>query len=80
MFVFTLGLISIYSMLVASLRVDASNKNGAIALNLAREQLEMVKNIRDSNYESLRKWSYISESASSEFSENKAYVLHYSPS
>ena len=40
---------SVYSIIVSTLRVNDYNKNYIIASNLAREQIEQVRNIRDSN-------------------------------
>lgn len=58
-FIFTMGLISIYALLVASLKVSDYNKNAIIAWNLAREQIEILKNIRDTNYKTLHIWNQI---------------------
>jgi hypothetical protein len=38
------------------------NKNYIIATNLAREQLELVRNIRDSNYKQIKKYNQINPS------------------
>lgn len=53
-FVFSLGLVSIYALLASSLSVNSLNKNSIIASNLAREQLELLRNIRDTNYKNLK--------------------------
>lgn len=56
-FIFSLGLVSIYAILAASLSINERNKNTIIASNLAREQIELLRNIRDSNYADIRFWN-----------------------
>lgn len=56
-FVFSLGLISIYALIASSLSVGAHNKHTIIASNLAREQIELFVNIRDTNYKKLQVWN-----------------------
>ncbi len=56
-FIFTLGLISIYLIMVSSLKLNDYNKNQIIASNLAREQIELMRNVRDSNYNALYAWN-----------------------
>lgn len=58
-FVFSLGLISIYALLASSLNVNSYNRNAIVASQLAREQIEFIYNLRDSNYENLRVWNYV---------------------
>ena len=58
-FIFSLGIASVYMLLSSSLNVNSLNKNTIIAWNLAREQLEIVKNMRDNNYLTLNNWNYI---------------------
>ncbi len=57
MFIFSLGLVSVYGLISSSLRVNNYNKHAIIASNLAREQIELVKNIRDTNYAKLKLWT-----------------------
>jgi hypothetical protein len=40
----------VYAIISSTLRVNDYNENYIIASNIAREQLELVRNIRDSNY------------------------------
>ncbi len=56
-FIFTLGLLSIYTLLISSLNINDYNKNAIIASNLSREQLELFRNIRDTNYKKLNVWN-----------------------
>lgn len=58
-FIFSLGLVSIYALLVSSLQVNEYNKNAIIASNLAREQVEIFRNTRDTNYKMLKKWNQV---------------------
>ncbi len=55
-FIFTLGLVSIYMLIVSTLWLNDYSKNSIIASNLAREGIELVRNARDSNYKNLYKW------------------------
>lgn len=59
MFIFSLGIISVYAVISSSVRVNEYNKNYIIASNLAREQLELMRNNRDYNYEKLQKFDQI---------------------
>jgi len=58
-FIFSFGLVSIFMLLTSSLNLNEYNKNKIIAGNLAREQIELFRNIRDTNYETLHKWNQI---------------------
>lgn len=75
-FIFSLGLVAIYWILVSSLKVNDYNKNAIIASNLAREQIEIIRNIRDTNYEILAKWDRID--AGSYFTAWKYYTVQNS--
>jgi Tfp pilus assembly protein PilV len=55
-FIFSLWLVSIYALLASSLRISDYNNNAIIASNLAREQIELFRNIRDTNYKKLQVW------------------------
>jgi len=56
-FIFSLGMISIYAILSSTVNINTYNKNYIIASHLAREQLEQVRNIRDSNYAVIKKYN-----------------------
>lgn len=58
-FIFTLGLISIYMLISSSISMNYESKNKVIASNLARECIELTRNIRDSNYNSNHSWDQI---------------------
>lgn len=79
-FVFSLGLVSIFALLTSSLNINEYNKNAVIASNLAREQIELFRNIRDTNYKKLKKWDQINpsetyNSASTEIFEVDEYYM-----
>lgn len=59
MFIFTLWLISVYAIITSSVKMNEYNKNYIIASHLAREQLEILRNNRDYNYEKLQKFDQI---------------------
>lgn len=73
MFIFTLGLISIYAILASTLSINERNKNALIASHLAREQIEIVRNIRDTNYTNLQVWNKYSDTKS--FQVDTYYAL-----
>lgn len=56
-FIFTLWLLSVYMVLMTSINANERNKNAIIASNLAREQIEILRNIRDTNYKKLQVWN-----------------------
>ena len=58
-FIFALWMTSVYAIISSTLRVNDYNKNFIIASNLAREQVELVRNIRDSNYNKIQKYNQI---------------------
>jgi len=55
-FVFAFGLTSVFAMLSWSIRMSDYSRNLIIASHLADEQLELFKNIRDSNYKKWQLW------------------------
>ena len=61
-FIFSLGLVSIFMLLTSALNLNELNKNKIIASNLAREQIELFRNIRDVNYATLHNWNQINPS------------------
>jgi hypothetical protein len=52
-------------------KLDIKSKNIIIATSLAREQIELVKNIRDSNFKYNRKFNWIpNNDEDDKYSEN----------
>ncbi len=58
-FIFTIWIISVYSLIINTLQLNDYNKNYIIWANLAREQIELVRNIRDSNYEKIQVYNQL---------------------
>lgn len=56
--IFTSWMISIYLVIDWSLNLVEDSKNKIIASNLAREDIEIIKNIRNTNFDSYRNWWY----------------------
>lgn len=56
-FIFTMWLVSIYALLISTMKLNEYSKNSIIATNLAREWVENVRNVRDSNYKNLYRWN-----------------------
>jgi hypothetical protein len=52
-----LGLVAILMLLSTSLTLNELNRNKIIASNLAREQIELLRNLRDTNYSRLLPWN-----------------------
>ncbi len=50
LFIVSIGLVSILSVTVDSMRAQNLNKNSLVAYHLAEEGLELVKNVRDTNF------------------------------
>ena len=61
-FIFAMGIASIFMVITSSMNANNLNKDQIIASNLAREQIEIIRNIRDDNYVNFRKWNYIPNS------------------
>ncbi len=59
MFIFSLWIISVYAVISSSVRVNDYNRHYIIASNLAREQLEILRNNRDYNYAKIQKFDQI---------------------
>ncbi|MCH2188224.1 prepilin-type N-terminal cleavage/methylation domain-containing protein [Candidatus Gracilibacteria bacterium] len=55
-FIFTLGLVSVYAVVESTIKIGEYNKYSLIALQLGSEQLELVRNMRDGNYKTLRNY------------------------
>lgn len=71
-FVFSLGMVSVYALLHSSLSINDYNKNAIIASNLAREQVELLRNIRDTNYQKFTVWN---NAGSTTFQADTYYTL-----
>jgi hypothetical protein len=39
------------------MRLNEYSKNSIVASNLARESIELIRNVRDSNYVNMYKWN-----------------------
>lgn len=59
MFIFSLWIISVYAVISSSVRINDHNRHYIIASNLAREQLELLRNNRDYNYAKIQKFDQI---------------------
>jgi Tfp pilus assembly protein PilV len=55
--IFSLGLTGIYILIVSTMSLNDYSKNSIIAMNLAKESIENVRNVRDNNYKNLYKWN-----------------------
>jgi type II secretory pathway pseudopilin PulG len=57
--VFTIWFLSAYLLLFQAVNSSLYSKNEIIAANIAREQIELVKNIRDSNFLKYNNWDKV---------------------
>ena len=84
-FVFAFGLTSVFAMLSWSINMSDYSRNLIVASHLADEQLELFKNVRDSNYRRWQKWDIENPaetnfSSATFFSEGSYYKLMYNNS
>lgn len=56
-YIAVVGILSIMNLVFSSIRVERLNHNMLIATNLAREGIEVARNIRDSNWVGGREWN-----------------------
>ena len=56
---FTMGFLSAYMLIDAGLNLATQGKNEIIAANLLREEIELVKGMRDSNWLTYQQWDSI---------------------
>lgn len=79
--IFSLGLVSIFMLILSALRMNEYSKNSIIASNLAREGIEVIRNIRDNNYTDLRSWNTFPWSdMNARFATGVYYTLENIPS
>ncbi|EKD66260.1 MAG: hypothetical protein ACD_49C00056G0015 [uncultured bacterium (gcode 4)] len=57
--VFTIWFLSAYLLLFQAISSSITSKNEIIAANIAREQIELVKNIRDTNFLRYNNWDKV---------------------
>ena len=55
--VFALGLVAAYSLLQTATAVSMRSRDEIVGGNLLRERIELLKNVRDSNWMNLRNWN-----------------------
>lgn len=56
MTIFSVGITSIFLLLQQTMKSASISKNEIVVSNLLREQLELVRNQRDTNYKNYAKW------------------------
>lgn len=69
-FIFSIWLLSVYVLLQSAININSDNKNRIIASNLAREWVELVRNIRDSNYRTNHLWNNINPKIKANFNDS----------
>ena len=77
-FIFSIWIASVYAIISSTLRINNYNENYIIASNLAREQIEQIRNIRDSNYKKIQNYNQINPSGTDYwvvFEFNKKYKI-----
>lgn len=58
--VFAVGLVGAFVLVNTAISLSVRSKQEIIATNLIREQLELAKNVRDTNWLALRDWKSLS--------------------
>ena len=69
-FIFSLWLVSVFMLFSQASKMTVKSKNTIIATNLARESIELLKNIRDTNFKTHRKYDWIPNNANKYESNN----------
>lgn len=57
--IFTIGFLSAYLLVYSAINSSIRSKNEIIASNIAREQIELIKNVRDTNWIKSLNWDNI---------------------
>ncbi|PZM85787.1 hypothetical protein DLH72_01425 [Candidatus Gracilibacteria bacterium] len=57
--IFLFGITGVYSIISSTLNINNYNKNYIIGVNLVREQLELFRNIRDTNFSKIKTYNII---------------------
>lgn len=76
--IFSIWLVSIFMIISSFINLNDYNKNEIIASNLAREEIELFRNIRDSNYKKVLQWNQINpwnDNYTNVFKTGSYYVL-----
>jgi len=76
-FIFTMWMASIFMVLSSSININNLNKNQIIASNLAREQIDIIRNIRDSNYKTYHKYNWFPNEDNNYEEDNFFDIGHY---
>jgi len=58
-FIFSMWLTAVYSLLISTMKLNDYNKDYIIATYLAKWELDLMRNYRDSNYAKLQKYNQI---------------------
>ncbi len=56
LFIISLGMIGVLSLIVQNIQSQSLNKNTLIAYQLAQEGIEMIREVRDTNWREARPW------------------------
>ena len=77
-FIFTLWIASVFMIISSAWNINSYNKDFIIASNLAREQVELIRNIRDTNYKKFQRWNMLKPESwnyNTVFKENNFYKI-----
>lgn len=59
MILFIMGMVSVYAIISSTMKLNSYNKDYIIASSLAREQIELVRNIRDTNFAKIQNYKIL---------------------
>lgn len=74
--IFTVWIAWIFSVIHSTISLNSYNKNYIIWVNLAREQLELFRNLRDSNFKALKNYLIYSQTSNDNFEKFKKEEIY----
>lgn len=75
--IFLIGISSVYAVIRSTMNINMLNKDYIIASNLAREQVELVRNIRDTNFAKIQAYNVLKPETTDFSDTNRFKVWEY---
>ena len=72
---FAIWITAVFNIFSSSVILNNTNKNSIIASNLAREWLELITNLSDSNYQTLHNWNSVNPNQADNFSSDNFFTF-----
>jgi hypothetical protein len=64
-------------LISSSLKANTYNENQIISANLSREGIELIRNIRDSNYKFYKIWNLIDPSKTNNLTDYNNPIIYF---